>query len=100
MADLKFCTDAMGTAVENYTETADKMSELRDKLEKEIDTLASTDWQSDAGQKFADTYQNTWAQNVGKYVEVLRELADILSKAAKEYDQLVEKANTLKIDAI
>lgn len=100
MADLKFDTNSLKTAAENYRTTASDMKTLRKTLKTDIADLKSKFWRSNAGDAFQDMYEDNWAENVDKYVAVMEELARLLDKAAADYEQIATKADILKVDSI
>lgn len=95
MADLKYDTEAMRTTANNYRKIATTMSELQNKLKRQIGDLKDVYWKSDAGTAFQDMYEDGWADNVNKYMAVLNEMAEQLDAAANEYDKVTEKLKAI-----
>lgn len=96
-ADLRFDTDDFQKAIDDYRELIDGMNDLKDKLQKELESLKSTYWVSEAGEKFQNQYESTWKKNVETYTDFLEHLKNTLDTVKKQYKALYDRANKLNI---
>lgn len=88
MAKLKYDTDTMRRTARRYKEKAVELQKVKDDLKKMISSLKEEDWKSDAGDAFMKMYDDSWASNVEKYIAVLNEMADLLERAAGDYESI------------
>lgn len=94
---LQYDTEKMRTTAKAYKKYADGMEKTKNDLNDQIRKLIGEHWRSDAGEAFSEMYSADWGKNVDKYVAVLRELAKMLEKAAREYDEVTKLAKQIKI---
>jgi len=72
------------------------MEKNKKELRQTISDLKSTYWKSFAGDQFQDLYEDGWAKNVEKYIDVLDEMAEQLDKAAIEYDKVTDQLRKIE----
>lgn len=96
MADLKYDTEQMRESAKKYREAADTMDSLKDDLKSSISNLRDNDWKSAAGEAFLEMYEDGWADSVKNYVAVLKGMADLLDRAAEDYDSVTRKLGTIE----
>lgn len=94
---LRYDTEKMRSSAKKYESIADKMVSVKNDINSQVKKLVANDWRSDAGDAFSEMYSADWGKNVDKYVAVLRELAKMLEKAAREYDEVTKLAKQIKI---
>ncbi len=95
MPDLKFNTEDMRNSAQQYRSIAEELANVKKTLKQQISDLKDIYWKSEAGEEFMNLYEDTWAVNVDKYVAVLEEMADILDRAAKDYDSITGKISEI-----
>lgn len=96
--DLRYDTGAIDTAITDYREIAAEMDEIKTELSRLFEQLKEEDWKSKAGEAFSNKYEESWAENVDKYIAVVNELANILEYVnTNYYGPLVERAEALNL---
>lgn len=98
MTDLEFDTEAFHVAAAQYHELSNNIIELKNKLAEELRILTTEKWKSDAANAYMKKYENTWAENVQEYVNLINHLEEILKYAELEYSQLAERIEDIRID--
>ena len=88
--DLAFDTDVLRKAAKEYTEIANELREMAEKLDSLLQQLEDSGWTTPAGSAFHDMTNTNWKKNIEKYAGLLETLDCILEKAASEYDDLVD----------
>lgn len=96
MADLKYDTEQLALSAANYREAAETMERVKQDLKSKVDALRDVHWQSTAGEAFMSMYEDTWADSVDKYVAVLNKMAELLNRAAQDYDSVTDKLTALQ----
>lgn len=89
-ASLSFCTEELETAARNYSEIAEDLSTMKEELCKLLDALKDEGWTTNAGKAFADMVAVDWGETIDRYCDMLKTLADILTKSADQYENLME----------
>lgn len=95
--DLKFETTAFQKAVEGYQVIIEDMNAIKEDLEKELEELQETHWNSEAGKEFQKQYSDTWKKNVETYTDFLTHLSEDLKDVESQYQALYERAKNLNI---
>lgn len=96
-ADLRFDIEAFQRAMAEYKDLIDKMTEIKDTLERQLEDLESTSWKSQAGEKFQRHYEKTWKKNVETYTDLLTHLTDTLGVVKGKYESLYGRARELHL---
>ena len=97
--DLEFDTDVMKSSAQKFITIGNEMTELKDKLQKDINELKDNYWQSSAGDAFNELYSAEWGNNLDKYVLILQELSKILTKAVNEYEEVAAEVGKLSFSS-
>lgn len=66
-------------------------------LDKSLTELAETSWTTGAGAAFQLMVQTNWADNIEKYARLLETLQTALKESAREYDNLSNQIEQIKI---
>lgn len=82
----------------NSTKTVCKdLCEQRDSLKKGLDQLRK-DWNTDAGRFFFEQIDTDWEQKVKKFEDTLAVFEDVLTDAIEQFETVLEKAESIKIN--
>ena len=96
MADLYLDQDAFSTAkreLANYIGT-DGLEGLATKIEASFEQLR-IDWDSDAGKKFFERFENDLINNLNKYAIVFRHINENLLTASGKYEEVFRAAEAV-----
>lgn len=96
MADLKYDTEQLAQSASKYREAAETMESVKQDLKAKVAALKEIHWKSTAGDAFMRMYEDTWADSVDKYVAVLNKMAELLERAAQDYDSVTDKLTALQ----
>ena len=88
--DLAFDTEVLIQAGKDYAKVAEDLNALASDLDETLELLAQEGWSTPAGTAFYKMTQNGWQENIGKYVDLLNTLNEILTDAANQYNELME----------
>ena len=90
LADLK--------ELQNNTKTVcDSLCEQRDSLKKGLNQLRK-DWNTDAGRFFFEQIDTDWEANVKKFEDTLTVFEEVLTDAIEQFEAVLKKAESIKID--
>ena len=96
--DLAFDTRELRQCAIQYSNIADDLRNMSDKLDVCIKELKDNGWTTPAGTAFYKMVNMNWRENIEKYAALLDTLKSILDDAACQYDSLVENnVNKTKI---
>lgn len=93
---LKYDTEEINNAKNEYKRMADSMNNISSEMTKAIEGIRES-WQSDAGNAFFEKYDQEFLKNFEQYREVLEHFAYNLGIAHGRYEEITAKANALSI---
>ena len=73
------------------------LDEQRNSLTEGLEQLRN-DWQTDAGKRFFEQFDDSWKDDVEKFEDTLEVFQTILENAVDEFKDVVDKANKIKAD--
>ncbi len=96
---LVFDTDALQQAATELNDAKEMMTQLKEELHNAVENLRTIGWQTEAGTKFFDKFDNTWEKNLANYIAVIEHMSSNTSYAQSEYEKIVEEANAIKLQS-
>lgn len=94
MADLYLNKDAFATASNDLKNHCEKIRELYGDIEKSFVQLKH-DWDSEAGKKFFQRFEDDLLKNLKNYVTVFEYMGQNLTTASNKYDEVFRAADTV-----
>lgn len=95
--ELAFNLDELRELQSNTNEVCDELRTQRDNLKKGLEQLRK-DWNTDAGRYFFDQIDMDWEAEVTKFENTLALFSEILADAIEQFETVLEKAETVKVD--
>lgn len=95
MADFKVNTEAFTRAINEYESAISEMNSIKERLTRKVQVLQDKSWQSKAGDKFCDKYNNKWAVEVDKYTKITELMISLLNEAKSRYEEIIDEANKI-----
>lgn len=96
--DLRFDIGAFSDAAKEYEDIITDMNRIKEELEKELEELKSTNWNSEAGTEFQNQYESTWKKNVETYTDFMQHLINNLVEVESQYSQLYNRAQNISLE--
>ena len=93
---LKIDQDALETAKSNYTNYAQQMEELRNRLKSAVEDTRGG-WKSDGGDEFFKKFDDEWYKNFNDYIAVIDHMASNMQIAKSKYQSVFDEANKLNL---
>lgn len=90
--DLAFDTNILIKAAGEYRRVAGELRNMSSKLDALLADLKNSGWTTPAGTAFYEMTNTNWEKNIEKYASLLDTLNGILTKAASEYDELMNES--------
>lgn len=91
---LKFDVEKISEMRRKLQETSDDLINLKTTLLQEIATLKQK-WNTPAGRKFASEVKTDWGTQVGKYVNIINAVDQLLATAESNYRAVENKVNSI-----
>ena len=96
---LKFDANGIRRSAAKFNDYSEQMHTLQTQLKKSLENLQSRDWQGKASDKLVEILGTNWSATVDRYCDLMKVLTAIMNDASATYDQLLEEAKCLKLDA-
>lgn len=97
MIDFKVDTEAISNSIVKYQTEIDNINKIKENLNTCIQKLRDEGWNSKAGDKFMNSFDDNWSKNVDKYLLLIEHLKQNLSEAGMEFSKLESEAQKLTI---
>ena len=91
---LKFDISKISEMRKKLQDTADDLVSLKTTLLQEIAELKQK-WDTPAGRKFSSEVNTDWGTQVGKYVNIIKAVDQLLAVAESNYQHVENKANSI-----
>jgi WXG100 family type VII secretion target len=91
---LEFNTDTLNTQAKKIKKIADDLKKNQKKLTSSLETLRE-DWQTSAGDKFFEQYDEKWTHNLDNHIKLLNDLVKELQYAASQYEPVEREFSQL-----
>lgn len=85
--DLMLDTDAFEQARKELEAKSAELRTLRSNLSRSF-TQLKKDWDSDAGKKFFERFENDLLKNLDDYIKVFEHMSQNLSTASQKYEEV------------
>ena len=95
--DLAVDTDALRHAGAQYSEIADNLRRIAERLDNCLMDLKDSSWTTGAGKAFQTMVSTGWKDNVEKYADLLDTLRKIMEESAGTYDDLIQEVERTKL---
>lgn len=93
---LKFNVDALKKARDVYSEQAQEMRNLKQKLSSAVEDIREG-WNSSAGDEFFSKYDEQWMKNITDYIDVIQHMSDNMDIANNKYQTVYDYAEKIKL---
>ena len=95
--ELAFDLEDLKELRDNTKTVCESLGEQRDSLKKGLDQLRK-DWNTDAGRYFFEQIDTEWELDVKKFEDTLAIFEEVLTDAIEQFEQVLEKAESIKIN--
>lgn len=92
--DLYLDKDAFVAASKELRDKCEELKKLKTNIRQSFEQL-KIDWDSDAGKKFFDKFENDLITNLDKYSTVFEYMSNNLSIASGKYDDVFRAADAV-----
>ncbi len=93
---LKFDVENLARVRDECDSYTEMVREAKASAQRTLQLLQK-DWNTPAGRKFFETVDQDWPEVVDQYAKVLGDLEKALNKAIREYQDVKQKAERLKM---
>lgn len=98
MADvLKFNLDELRSGANRYRELSSDLKSEADAMKSALEGLRK-DWKSAGADAFFDKVNTEWYEAINSYASMLADLSTELSQTVRDYSDLVEQYESIRID--
>lgn len=87
---LKIDFDQLNTTIADYEKSISDFQLMIKNLDKYVDALKNSGWDSAASKAYFNTYDETWKKNMEVHIKILDQLKDWLNEGKKEYVTLYD----------
>lgn len=95
--ELAFDLDDLRTLQTRTESVCSELCEQRDKLKAGLEQLRK-DWNTEGGRYFFEQIDTDWETEVTKFENTLTVFSEVLADAIEQFEEVLEKAKTVKID--
>lgn len=88
--------DALSKASKEYEDQLGELNRIKKEISETLKTLKDEGWNSKAGEACMKKFDDNWAKELDKYINLVDFLKDILKQTKPELEKLVDKANSLQ----
>ena len=96
MADFKVDIEVLQKTKQTYNESVTNINNIKNNLTTLVQQLKETGWNSDAGKKFFESYDEGWAKNIDKYTKFVEFMSELLVQAEASYQEVIDASEELK----
>ena len=94
--NFEYNSDTFDAAIAAYTAAVQDYNTLSDDLQKATDSMQGK-WNSSAGEAFFSQFNDDFTPALKLHIKFLTYMIECLQHAKTEYDQVVDKAQSLKL---
>lgn len=95
MDSLTIDLSQLKTTIKTYDKAITDFQNSFDNLDKAIDTLKNSGWQSGASTQYFSLYDSSWKANMQRHLQIMQHLKSCLDNAEEEYVVLYEWVHKL-----
>jgi len=96
MAKLKVNLDVLEETIRVYSQEIDNLRDARRGVQKALNTLKHSGWDSNAGQRWFALLDDEWLENFNFQIRVFGHLRDDLEIAQNEYQDVYDEQQRLE----
>jgi hypothetical protein len=96
--ELKFDTDDLQTAIDNYTTVKTNLIAIKELLNTTLSDLQTEGWDSGAGKAFFDKFDVDWGKALNGHIETLELFLGMINEAKVEFENLSDEADKLDFE--
>ena len=85
---LKVDFEVLENTIRQYDAAAEDFSSLLTSLEKSIDLLRNSGWNSEASKAYFKSFDDTWKKNMQDHIKSIAFMRDCLKSAESDYGDL------------
>jgi len=97
MEDFRIDTEAFHKAIEEYKIQLSNLNTIKTNISSNLKVLKESGWNSRAGEACMKKFDDKWAKEIDKYINLVDFLDEVLQGAQPEFENLIDEANKLQV---